>query len=352
MTMTLASKLTYILCAGGTGGHINAAISIGKTLSENNHQIQYYSGERELDYKLFANFNCRHIKSSGIKGKNIKYILKSLLYVMTSFWNCLNEISELRPKAVIMTGGYVCAPVGLAAFFLGIPIYLLEQNSIAGLSNRMLAPFAQKIFVNFGKVQGLSWFKNKTLVTGNPVKNFESLVKITQEVVDEIRILAIGGSLGANDICEFIDIISKSGLTSKVSICLQTGLQNHTKWKEKISSTESCKVEVLDYLDDMPDRYQWANVVISRSGASSLSELALIRKPCLLLPYPFAADNHQEVNALEFEQTQSFYVKVFRNLDEVKEQSWPDFFENIDLKKNAITSENVINPTQRIIQEI
>ena len=352
--MTSDSKSTYILCAGGTGGHINAAISIGKALSDQGHEVSYYSGQRELDYKLFSDFNCHHLKSSGIKGKNLKFIFQSLLNVVISFWDCLKQISESRPKAVVMTGGYVCAPVGLAAFFLGIPIYLLEQNSIAGLSNRALAPLATKIFVNFGEVKGLEWFKSKILITGNPVKNFESLIQVSQEISEEIKVLAIGGSLGATDICEFINVIASSQ-KKKMSICLQTGMQSYEKWKDKIEVTENCKLEVIPYIDNMPLKYQWANIIISRSGASSLSELSLIRKPCLLLPYPLAADNHQEINALEFAKTQKFYVNVFKNLDEVKKTDWSKFFDDFEFEENdssGVEIENMIDPAHRIIQEI
>ena len=348
---------SYVIGAGGTGGHINAALSIGQSLSELGHTIQYLSGKRPLDYKLFHNYECVHLTSSGIKGKSLSSIFDSLLGVFVSFFVCVKFFLNNRPSGVILTGGYVCGPIGLAAFFLGIPIYILEQNSVAGLSNILLAPFAEKIFSNFKSVKGLRLFKNKMIISGNPIRNYEEIKGLKQEKKNgTLKILAIGGSLGANDICKLISMIaSESKVEFDLEMKLQTGINNVEKWEKYFSENKIGNATLFPYLEDMVNEYHWANLIVSRSGASSLSELEVLKKPCILLPFPFASDDHQRINAKLFFEDNEFPILL---VDKLPEKCPDNIFQFMTNVYNGLESDQTFdhaqgqNPLEVIKREI
>jgi UDP-N-acetylglucosamine--N-acetylmuramyl-(pentapeptide) pyrophosphoryl-undecaprenol N-acetylglucosamine transferase len=299
-----------VLVAGGTGGHINAALAIGEALSSEGWDIQYLTGKRTLDYKLFKGQKVRHLDSKPLRTNNPVQLIKNILHNMISFVEILIEFLKNRPKVVVGAGGYVCGPSLLAGYLLFIPVFIIEQNAVMGLTNRILGWISTKIFVHFTKTQGLSkHLAKKVLVVGNPTR--KAIQPVPAKAFDgELKVLVFGGSLGASQINNVLFDIIKNPAVSKMSIHHQIG------GDQKAPDTQTTvNYTPMNYIDNMQKEYEWCDVIISRSGASTVSELAIIKKPVLIFPYPAATDNHQVFNAQIFKEESDFTVEVLNPKD-------------------------------------
>lgn len=292
------------IAAGGTGGHINAALAIGHYLEEKEYKVKYFSGTRELDYKLFKNTNVVHLNSLPLRYKNPIKILNSIILNIKSFVNVFIEIVKEKPSSLIGTGGYVCGPVLIAGFLLGKRIYILEQNSVMGLTNKILSIFATKVFYHFKYTKNLN-YPQKSVLIGNPTRKIMIENKNNYNN-KEVNVLIFGGSLGAVEINDFIaNFLKKYKSNIKLNIVHQTGIGKSSK----VETSENYKV--MNYIDDMNHYYNWANLIICRSGASSISEIRIVRKPTFLIPYKHATDDHQRINAEQFKEEVDFPIEIF-----------------------------------------
>ncbi|MGE3608918.1 MAG: glycosyltransferase [Bacteriovoracaceae bacterium] len=298
-------KKFAVLVAGGTGGHINAALAVGEALKEKEFEILYLTGKRALDYKLFAGQNVRNLDSKPLRTKNPLTLVKNIFDNLKSFISLLVFFAKERPRFIVGAGGYVCGPSLLAGFLLGIPVFIIEQNAVMGLTNKILGWISRLIFVHFTKTRGLSSaLKKKIRVVGNPTR--KSIQPVPKKEFDgELKILVFGGSLGATQINKVIFDILKNPPIDRLSIHHQIG------GDQKAPEIES-KVNYIpmNYIDDIQKEYEWCDVIICRSGASTISELAIIRKPVLIFPFPAATDNHQFYNAEIFKEESDFTVEV------------------------------------------
>lgn len=294
-----------VLVAGGTGGHINAAIAIGEALSSEGWEIQYLTGKRPLDYKLFKGQKVRHLDSKPLRTKNPFQLLSNVVMNFVSFFSILVEFMKNRPSFVVGAGGYVCGPTLLAGFLLFIPVFIIEQNAVMGLTNRILGWISTKIFVHFTKTRGLSnHLSKKVLVVGNPTR--KAIQPVAPKAFDgELRVLVFGGSLGASQINKVIWDILKDPKVQRLSIHHQLGGDQKAP---EIKTTAN--YVPMNYIDNMQKEYEWCDVIISRSGASTVSELAIIKKPVLIFPFPAATDNHQVFNAQIFKEEADFTVEI------------------------------------------
>lgn len=294
-----------VLVAGGTGGHINAALAIGESLSLEGWDVQYLTGKRPLDYKLFKGQNVRHLDSKPLRTNNPLQLAVNVLKNLLSFFVIMGEFLKKRPKVVVGAGGYVCGPTLLAGYLLFIPVFIIEQNAVMGLTNRILGWISSRIFVHFTKTQGLSkHLAKKVRVVGNPTR--KAIQPVSQKKFDgELKVLVFGGSLGAAQINKVIFDVLADPAVLPLSIHHQLGGDQKTP---EIKT----KVEYLpmNYIDDMQKEYAWCDVIISRSGASTVSELAIIKKPVLIFPYPAATDNHQVFNAEIFKEEADYTVEI------------------------------------------
>lgn len=293
--MTTNKKVIF-LCAGGTGGHINAALALGEKFSQKGFEIIYLSGKRPLDYKLFQGTNTLHIDASPLRFKNPFKLIWGALKNFKTFYQIIFLVFHIKPKAIVGAGGYVCGPTLLAGWLLRKPVYIVEQNSVMGLTNKILGFIAKKIFVHFKKTKGLRQaFQVKTVISGNPIRakindgNFHSRV-----LADEMNLFIFGGSLGAQEINLLVDKLLDCSFKFRLNIRHQTGLDNELK---RTTWGEGIQYQQLKYIDDMKKEYEWCDLMITRAGASTISELRVVQKPVVLIPYPLATDNHQVTNA-------------------------------------------------------
>lgn len=294
----------YIV-AGGTGGHINAALSIGEAL-ESEFKVIYITGKRPLDLKLFKNKNVIHVNAKPLRGKGKLQTLWNICVNVALLLKFIILFISKKPNIVIGAGGYVCGPPLLASKLFNSKIYILEQNSVMGMTNKLLAAISDKIFTNFSTTKNLpEKYQQIVLRVGNPVR---SNIKNTGQVLEEkVKILIFGGSLGAKQINDIIPSIINQKFSRPISIIHQTG---ETSDNQKVISNNENEYQALSYIDDMNEKYHWANLLITRAGASTLTELAIIQKPSVLIPYPQAVDDHQTLNARSFSKESDFYVSV------------------------------------------
>lgn len=294
-----------ILVAGGTGGHINAALAVGEALNEQGFDILYLTGKRPLDYKLFKGKNVRNLDSKPLRTNNPIHLFKNIALNLISFFSIYFILLKKRPMFIVGAGGYVCGPTLLAGFMQFIPVFIIEQNAVMGLTNRILGWISRKIFVHFTQTRGLSsHLQKKVEVVGNPTR--KAIQAVSRKNFDgELKVLVFGGSLGASQINNVIFDLLKNPPLTRLAIHHQLGGDQKAP-----PIPTSVNYMPMNYIDNMQKEYEWCDVIISRAGASTVSELAIIRKPVLIFPYPQATDNHQYYNAQIFKDEADFTVEV------------------------------------------
>ncbi len=303
-----------IIAGGGTGGHIFPAIAIANALRKINGNIEILfvgaKGRMEMEKVPQAGFK---IEGLDIAGFNRSSLIKNIglpFKLIKSFLQVRKIVNRFRPDAVIGVGGYSSFPVLKTAQAKGIPTFIHESNSFAGKSNMMLGKRATRIFTG---TDGMEKFfpKEKIMITGNPVRTTIAQSSVTRSEgiqffsLDEQKktMLVVGGSLGAKSINEAIDKGLDDLLNAGLQIIWQTGKPYSAKAKESTSGKQS--VWVNDFITQMEYAYAAADIVVARAGAMTVAELCVVKKPVLFVPYPFAAEDHQTVNAQQLVNKQA-----------------------------------------------
>jgi UDP-N-acetylglucosamine--N-acetylmuramyl-(pentapeptide) pyrophosphoryl-undecaprenol N-acetylglucosamine transferase len=315
-------EMKFIISGGGTGGHIFPAISIANAIREIVPEAEILfvgaEGKMEMNRVPAAGYKIIGLPLRGLlrpfwKPANIRVILNYLY----SKWKIKKTLREFKPLVAVGVGGYASSATLEAAYELGIPCLIQEQNSFAGLTNKKLAHKAEKICVAY---EGMERFfpAEKIILTGNPVR--QALLDTTISREDAIKsfgldpakktILLVGGSLGARTINESVlqhlDIVK----SSDVQFIWQTGKYYSAAIAEQLKGQDIPNLKVTDFISDMGAAYKAADLVISRAGASSISEFCLIGKPVILVPSPNVAEDHQTKNALALStRDAAIYVK-------------------------------------------
>jgi UDP-N-acetylglucosamine--N-acetylmuramyl-(pentapeptide) pyrophosphoryl-undecaprenol N-acetylglucosamine transferase len=295
--MRAALHNSVVIVAGGTGGHINAALALGERLARRGHSISYLSGQRPLDLKLFQGLPVTHLGSWPLRTTNPLRFIMALARNLKVFVGIFVRFVRQRPRFVVGCGGYVCGPTLLAGKLLGVPVYIIEQNAVLGLTNKLLARFSDLIFTHFRVTRGLpAQLQYKVRVVGNPTR--QSIVTPPLRTPDgTLRVLVFGGSLGAQQVNEVVRAWAAQGQAYPVSIIHQTGPGD----QPAVLAGHNVQYKALPYLERIEDQYAWCDVIVARAGASTVSELRIVRRPSLLIPFPKATDNHQWWNALELQ---------------------------------------------------
>jgi UDP-N-acetylglucosamine--N-acetylmuramyl-(pentapeptide) pyrophosphoryl-undecaprenol N-acetylglucosamine transferase len=240
------------------------------------------------------------IKSQGIKGKSLAAKVSALFQQPSALFEAARIIRQFKPDLVFGVGGYVTVPVILAARFLGVTTCIHEQNSIPGLANKLLGHLTNRIFVSLPGSE--KYFPaSKTVLSGNPVRSL--IVKAAKRMDhkafhDPLTLLILGGSQGARRLNSLVLEATEESLIQlapKPNIIHQTGVDDEIHVRTKYSEL-GIKARVEAFFNNMAEIYSQADLVISRAGATTLAELTVFHKPVILVPYPYAADNHQEIN--------------------------------------------------------
>lgn len=308
-------ELRVIISGGGTGGHIFPAVSIANEIRAKRPDAKILfvgaEGRMEMQRVPAAGYEIKGLPIAGFNRKNLLKNIPVLFKIMKSRSMARQIIRDFRPQVAVGVGGYASGPTLNVAESMGIPTLLQEQNSYAGVTNKLLAKKARKICVAY---EGMERFfpADKILFTGNPVRQNLLDCKVTKE--DAVRnfglvpgkqtILIVGGSLGARTLND--SILGNLPLVkqqSKVQFIWQTGKYYSEEIKAELAR-RGCpeNLKVMDFISDMSQAYAAADLVISRAGAGSISEFCLLGKPVILVPSPNVAEDHQTKNALALVQ--------------------------------------------------
>ena len=293
--------MRYLISGGGTGGHIFPAVSIANALKELDPEAEILFigalGRMEMERVPQAGYKIIGLPVRGFNRAQPWKNVSVLIDLAKSIRQVKKIIRDFRPNVGVGVGGYASGAAMWAAANMGIPILLQEQNGFAGVTNKILKDKATKICVAY---EGMERFfpADKIILTGNPVR--QNLMKGERlKVKGERNLLIIGGSLGARTINEAVKAALPELAKSDIHVVWQTGKVYYDKCKAAWEAAGSpANIECLDFLADMPDRYANADLVISRAGASSISELCLLGKPAILVPSPNVAEDHQTHNAM------------------------------------------------------
>ncbi|MBQ9672646.1 MAG: undecaprenyldiphospho-muramoylpentapeptide beta-N-acetylglucosaminyltransferase [Prevotella sp.] len=302
--------LRVIVSGGGTGGHIFPAISIANAIREQvpNAKILFVGAEGRMEMQRVpaAGYEIKGLPICGFDRKHLLRNIKVLFKIWKSQRMAKSIIKEFRPMVAVGVGGYASGPTLNKAASMGIPCLIQEQNSYAGVTNKLLAKKAQKICVAY---EGMERFfpAEKIMLTGNPVRQALLDSTITRQEAlasfglnpDKKTVLLVGGSLGARTINESVLQHLKEIENSSLQFIWQTGKFYSSHIAEQLKEKgQPSNLKVMDFISDMAAAYKAADLVISRAGASSISEFCLIGKPVILVPSPNVAEDHQTKNAM------------------------------------------------------
>jgi UDP-N-acetylglucosamine--N-acetylmuramyl-(pentapeptide) pyrophosphoryl-undecaprenol N-acetylglucosamine transferase len=299
-------QLRIIIAGGGTGGHIFPAIAVAQAIQviQSDAAILFVgaTGKMEMEKVPQAGYEIKGLTIAGLNRSNMFKNLTLPFKLIKSFFQVRNIFNAFKPNAVFGVGGYSSFPVLKFAQSKGIPTFIHESNAFAGKSNIWLGKNATKIFTG---TQGMEQFfpSDKIIVTGNPVrKNISASVYSKDAALmkfgllpERKTVLIVGGSLGANSINDAIMQHLESFSNHSIQLIWQTGKSQASKYVNAAKSYSN--VYVNSFLDDMSAAYTAADLIVSRAGAMSVAEIALTAKPCVFVPYPFAAEDHQTFNA-------------------------------------------------------
>ncbi|RLA81044.1 MAG: undecaprenyldiphospho-muramoylpentapeptide beta-N-acetylglucosaminyltransferase [Deltaproteobacteria bacterium] len=287
-----------VIAAGGTGGHIFPAQACADEFIRWGWRVSFVGVGRELERRVFPSRGDYHVvKARPLKGGGPRQKVLSLVAMLLAVKAALGLLRSLNPACVLGMGGYSSGPVILAAALLRVPRAIHEQNTVPGLANRLSAPFAQRIFVSFEET--LKAFPaSKTLLTGNPVR--EEVVQKAQRTGrgDTFTLFVMGGSQGARAINQAM-AEALPHLRGSIEVIHQTG-KDDPLWVQEAYRRHGVKATVFPFTEDVGSCYGRAHLVVSRAGALTLAELAVVGRASILIPYPFAADDHQRRNAEAF----------------------------------------------------
>lgn len=297
---------SVLIAGGGTGGHLFPGLAVAAELKRLRPELRLavVGAGRALEGELVARagLNAERLKVRALRGQGLWGRLRALAVLPGAVWGALRLIRRYRPGLVLAVGGYAAFPLGLAAFLARVPLAVQEQNAILGMTNRALSRLARVVFVSFpGAGAGLP--ERKVLFTGNPVRP-ELLAQAEKHRVERpeatrrFNLLVLGGSQGARSInralCAALPLLAD--LKDRLSLTHQTGRADLEEVRRAYNDS-GLEHEVSDFFDDMGRRYALAHLVICRSGAGTVTELAAVGRAALCVPYPYSAGGHQEKNA-------------------------------------------------------
>jgi UDP-N-acetylglucosamine--N-acetylmuramyl-(pentapeptide) pyrophosphoryl-undecaprenol N-acetylglucosamine transferase len=292
------SRAPILIMAGGTGGHVFPALALARLLRAASHEVVWLGTKGGLEARVIPaeNISIEWLSMSGLRGKGTATLLAAPFKLVHSIWQALRIIRRRRPALVVGFGGFVTGPGGVAAWLTRRPLVIHEQNAIAGYSNRCLAHLARKVLAGFPKAfpPGVD-----ARVVGNPVRA-EIVMQPAPALrfakrEGALRLLIVGGSLGASRLNAVVPFaVKKSGLTLHVRH--QAG-ERGIDAARKAYAEAGVDADVSPFIDDMARAYADADLVICRSGALTVSELAAVGVASILVPFPAAVDDHQTFNA-------------------------------------------------------
>ena len=322
-------KLKVVLSGGGTGGHIFPAIAIADEIRKRFPDTEFLfigaNGKMEMEKVPQAGYKIEGIDIAGIDRGNLLSNLGLPFKILKSLSRSKKIIKSFAPDFAVGTGGFASGPALYEASKMGIPIFIQEQNAHAGVTNKILSKKAKAVFTAYPKVEGFPAEKIKFL--GNPIR--ENIVTGMTETAlakekmglnkDKLTILSVGGSLGSRTLNNAWKSHLNEIINKDYQLIWQTGKLDYQDIIEETKDIDTRNIQIREFIKDMELAYSAADIIVSRAGAIAISELAVAKKPVLLVPFPFAAEDHQTKNAMNLvEKNAARMVKD----SEMQEKFW------------------------------
>lgn len=333
MSASVQNKPTVLVMAGGTGGHVFPALAVANELQTRGLNIEWLGTQNGLEAEVIpaAGIRMHWVQITGLRGKGLKALITAPLKLASAMVRCWSVLSSVKPVAVLGMGGYVSGPGGIVAWLQRRPLIIHEQNAVAGNTNRLLARFAKQVLCGFPKALANSVW------VGNPVRReIVELGPPAHRYVGRegaIRLLVIGGSLGAQALNEVVPQAIKL-LQPETSFDVRHQTGKHTlAVAQQGYDAVAIEAEVVTFIDDMAAAYGWADVVISRSGALSCAEIAAAGLPAILVPFPHAVDDHQTANAEQLANVGAATIIQQRDMTPV---ALAEALRNLPLQRDAL----------------
>ncbi len=307
--------MKLVIAGGGTGGHLFPGIAVAEEFLawEKGNEVLFVGTEKGIEARILPRlgFRLEFIAAAGIRGKSVFTRMKGLAMLLYGYAQARRILKNFRPDLVLGVGGYASGPVVLAAGGMGLRRFIHEQNAIPGLTNKILARFAERIFISLAESE--QFFPGeKTILTGNPIRK-EILAEVLRgenppamtgasltegRVQGNFRLLVFGGSAGAHSINQaFVAALPfLSRFRERLAITHQTGENDLVEVREAYQR-ENFGARAVAFIDNMAEAYRSADLVLCRAGATTVAEVTACGKACIFIPYPYAVDDHQRRNA-------------------------------------------------------
>ena len=290
------SKCALVM-AGGTGGHIFPGLAVAEALRERSWRVHWLGGPGSMESQLVPprGFAFETIAFSGVRGKGVKTLFLLPLRLLQAFWQSIQVVRRVQPDVVIGLGGYITFPAGMMSVLLGKPLVLHEQNSVAGMANRVLAGVADRVFTAFPNV-----FKKAAWV-GNPLRPaFVQQPGPAQRLgsrTGSLRLLVVGGSLGARGLNETVPkALAMIPAEKRPTVLHQSGTKQIDELRANYAAA-GVQAELTPFIEDTAQAYAQADLIVCRAGASTVTEIAAVGAAAVFVPFPSAVDDHQTTNA-------------------------------------------------------
>lgn len=310
-----------IIGAGGTGGHLFPALAIGKAVKKINSDSEILflvtkDSEENIVKKIFK---VKIISSATLNLKKPQTILSAFLKLIKGFFSSLNLLLTFRPFAILVTGGYAVFPLALATILLRKKLFLQEPNSIPGKTSLFFQKFAEKIFVAFPQSKNYFKFKEKIILTGNPLREIEPKLENEKlnllQFKNQKKVLVFGGSQGAEKINNAL-IFALPLFSEDYFFMHITGKDKYQLVKNKVQEIKNLKAkyEILPFAENILNLMQLVDLVVGRAGAGTCAEITFLGKPAILVPYPYATENHQQENVRILKEKNAVEVILDKDL--------------------------------------
>ncbi len=342
-----------LFMAGGTGGHVFPALAVAKEMAEKGYDIHWLgtSGGIEKDLVPAAGYPLHCIDIAGLRGKGKLGLLSAPFRILKAIWQAKKVIKMVKPFAALGMGGYATGPGGVAARLTAVPLLIHEQNAFAGMTNKLLHKISQTT------MQAFPGALENALVTGNPVrKDVQQIRNQISASEQRLKVLVVGGSLGAVALNQTV-LEAMTGLQEALRPDLwhQAGKRNIEDVQNQYQLA-GIDARVTAFIDDMAAAYEWADLVVCRAGALTVSEVAAAGKAAIFVPFPFAVDDHQTANAQYLADKNAALICQQEDLSAGWLASqWKEFSNNkMALQQMADTARQLAMPnaTQMVVEQI
>lgn len=304
---TPGAACRILIAAGGTGGHVYPGIALARCFQARcpGTEVAFLGRQGGLEERLIPRegFPLHLVQVQALKGRSKRQQVAAIIALMRGTWQALRLMQRWRPHLVVGAGGYVMGPAILAATILRVPRVVMEQNVIPGMTVRTMARYAQRVFTAFA--ESATYLAGRPVqCTGTPIRqDIGAVAAMPPDGDSRVHLLIFGGSQGAHRINQAaIDMLPQLKThQQQLALVHQTGEADCAAVQQAYAQ-HGMQAEVVPFLHDMARRYHWAHVIVCRAGASTLAELTACGKPALLVPYPYAADNHQWHNAMALQR--------------------------------------------------